>query len=228
MRTAVRNKPPGRSPDASIRNCRHGAGSAALLGRGRRLLGRRRPLIARECMAGTCAASANPARLLVMNELVHRRRADGISCRAWLGIRQRLRRPSMIWTRCLTFSIDAARLRWQALDIEPTFRQLRSQISDTSSLELLLNPGCRVIVPDHLADSILLEQNGVFPNHLHGIERRHLPAQHVDDSAIAVLVSDSYGESIMATATWIDESLIDDAATRRQFNWPTMIYAGVN
>jgi hypothetical protein len=41
-------------------------------------------------------------------------------------------------------------------------------------------------------------------------------------------VSDSYGESIMATATWIDESLIDDAATRRQFNWPTMIYAGVN
>jgi len=110
----------------------------------------------------------------------------------------------------------AARLRWQALDIEPTFRQLRAQISDTSSLELLLNPGCRVIVPDHLADSILLEQNGVFPNHLHGIERRHLPAQHVDDSAIAVLVSDSYGESIMATATWIDESLIDDAATRRQ------------
>ena len=122
----------------------------------------------------------------------------------------------------------AARLRWQALDIEPTFRQLRAQISDTSSLELLLNPGCRVIVPDHLADSILLEQNGVFLNHLHGIERRHLPAQHVDDSAIAVLVSDSYGESIMATATWIDESLIDDAATRRQFNWPTMIYAGGN
>src|ERR1019366_10780819 len=53
MRTAVRNKPPGRSLDASIRNCRHGAGSAALLGRGRRLLGRRRPLIARVCMAGS-------------------------------------------------------------------------------------------------------------------------------------------------------------------------------
>ena len=48
-----------------------------------------------------------------------------------------------------------------------------------------LDPRRRVVVADNLADAILLQQRGVLADHFLRIERRHLPAQHINDRAVA-------------------------------------------
>src|SRR3984957_63658 len=60
-RQQLKKKPPGRSSDGSFRNCRHGAGSIALLiRRGRRPQGGGSGPSSQGKLAGTFAASANP------------------------------------------------------------------------------------------------------------------------------------------------------------------------
>ena len=90
------------------------------------------------------------------------------------------------------------------------------------------NPLAAEVVADHAADPILFDEVGELLGGGHGIEgmgaERHVLATHaIDHKAALVAVPNGDAIGVAAPGAGVDETFVDHAALRRQFQRSPMV-----